>query len=46
MIDRKLVWHGGMNLLGQADIYDNLLRVKNEEVAAELLTMTEEMMGE
>ena len=46
MIDRKLVWHGGMNLLGKADIYDNLLRVKNEEVAAELLTMTEEMMGE
>ena len=46
VIDRKLVWHGGMNLLGKADIYDNLLRVKNEEVAAELLTMTEEMMGE
>jgi len=46
VIDRKLVWHGGMNLLGKADVYDNLLRVRNEEVAAELLAITNEMLAE
>ena len=43
VIDKKLVWHGGMNLLGKADIYDNLIRVENEQAAAELLEMTEQM---
>ena len=38
-----VVWHGGMNLLGKADIYDNLIRVENEQAAAELLEMTEQM---
>ncbi len=33
----------GMNLLGKADIYDNLIRVENEQAAAELLEMTEQM---
>lgn len=41
VIDRKLVWHGGMNLLGKADVYDNLIRVENEQAAAELLEITE-----
>ena len=41
VIDRKLVWHGGMNLLGKMDIYDNLIRVENEQAATELLEMTE-----
>ena len=41
VIDRKLVWYGGMNLLGKADVYDNLIRVENEQAAAELLKMTE-----
>lgn len=44
VIDRKLVWHGGMNLLGKADIYDNLIRIENEQAAAELLEITEKMM--
>ena len=43
VIDKKLVWHGGMNLLGKADIYDNLIRVENEQAAAELLEMTEQL---
>ena len=43
VIDKKLVWHGRMNLLGKADIYDNLIRVENEQAAAELLEMTEQM---
>ncbi len=42
VIDKKLVWHGGMNLLGKADAYDNLIRVESEQAAAELLEMTEQ----
>ena len=45
VIDKKLVWHGGMNLLGKADIYDNLIRVENEQAAAELLEMTEDVVN-
>ena len=37
VIDDELVWHGGMNLLGKVDIWDNLMRIKNHQVAAELL---------
>lgn len=37
VIDHELVWHGGMNLLGKEDIWDNLMRIKDTQVAAELL---------
>jgi len=37
VIDNLIVWHGGMNLLGKADAWDNLMRIKNADVAAELL---------
>jgi superfamily II DNA or RNA helicase len=37
VMDEELVWHGGMNLLGKQDAYDNLIRVKDEKVALELL---------
>ena len=37
VIDGELVWHGGMNLLGKVDVWDNLMRIKNHQVAAELL---------
>ncbi len=40
----RLVWHGGMNLLGKADAYDNLIRVENEQAAAELLEKAD-LMG-
>ena len=43
VIDKRLVWHGGMNLLGKTDVYDNLIRVENEQAAAELLEITEEI---
>ncbi len=36
----ELVWHGGMNLLGEEDAWDNLMRIKSAEVAAELLEIT------
>lgn len=37
IMDEKLVWHGGMNLLGKDDVWDNLMRIKSTDVAAELL---------
>lgn len=37
VIDDELVWHGGMNLLGKVDIWDNLMRIKNHQVATELM---------
>lgn len=37
IIDDELVWHGGMNLLGKEDAWDNLMRIKSGQVAAELL---------
>jgi superfamily II DNA/RNA helicase len=37
VIDDNIVWHGGMNLLGKEDAWDNLMRIKNPEVAAELM---------
>lgn len=37
VIDDELVWHGGANLLGKEDVWDNLMRVKNPQIAAELL---------
>ena len=42
VIDRKLVWHGGMNLLGKADAWDNLIRVESIQAASELMEMSEE----
>ena len=39
VIDDNVVWHGGMNLLGRDDAWDNLMRVESEKVAAELLEM-------
>ena len=44
VIDKKLVWHGGINLLGKADYYDNLIRVMNEQGAAELLEISEQVL--
>ncbi|EOS38612.1 hypothetical protein C808_02822 [Lachnospiraceae bacterium M18-1] len=37
IIDDELVWHGGMNLLGKEDVWDNLMRIRSDQVAAELL---------
>lgn len=44
VIDGLLVWHGGMNLLGKEDAWDNLIRVKDSKAASELLIMAQEMM--
>lgn len=37
IVDDELVWHGGMNLLGKEDAWDNLMRIRSSQVAAELL---------
>lgn len=37
VIDDELVWHGGMNLLGREDAWDNLMRIRSAQVAAELV---------
>jgi hypothetical protein len=40
VIDDDIVWHGGVNLLGHNDIWDNLIRIKSPIVAAELLDLS------
>ena len=39
VIDQSLVWHGGMNLLGKQDAWDNLIRVRDAKAVEELLLM-------
>ena len=46
VIDGLLVWHGGMNLLGKEDAWDNLIRVKDSKAASELLIMAHEAAKE
>ena len=46
VIDGLLVWHGGMNLLGKEDAWDNLIRVKDSKAASELLIMAYEVTKE
>ena len=41
VIDREVVWHGGINLLGKEDAWDNLIRVRNKQAAAELIEISE-----
>ena len=40
LIDDEIVWHGGMNLLGKEDMWDNLIRIKSTLVAEELLELS------
>lgn len=39
VIDRKLVWHGGMKLFGKKNAWDNLIRVESVQAVGELLEM-------
>jgi len=45
IMDRKLVWHGGMNLLGKADAWDNLIRISDQNAADELMEIAVKMMS-
>lgn len=40
VIDNKIVWYGSMNLLSKDDLEDNIMRVVDKDIAAELLEMT------
>lgn len=40
IIDNKIVWYGSMNLLSKDDLEDNIMRVVDKDIAAELLEMT------
>jgi len=40
VIDDDIVWHGGVNLLGHDDIWDNLIRIKSPIIAAELIELS------
>ena len=42
VIDREIVWHGGINLLGKEDAWDNLIRIKNKQAAEELIEISYE----
>ena len=44
VIDRRLVWHGGMNLLGKADAWDNLMRLESTQAAVELMELAEKVL--
>ena len=40
IIDREIVWYGSMNFLGKEDAEDNLMRVADKNIAAELLELS------
>ncbi len=40
IIDGELVWYGSMNFLGKEDAEDNLMRLQDRKIAAELLERT------
>ena len=40
IIDEEIVWYGSMNFLSRAKTDDNLMRVKNKDVAQELLEIS------
>lgn len=40
IIDREVVWYGSINFLGKEDIEDNIMRVRSESIAAELIELT------
>jgi len=40
VIDNNIVWHGSVNFLGKDDVWDNLMRIEDTSVAAELNEMT------
>ena len=37
VIDDEIIWYGGINLLGKEDIRDNLIRIKDNKIAVELI---------
>lgn len=40
IIDEEIVWYGNVHLLGKEKIEDSIMRVKEKEIAAELMELT------
>ncbi len=40
IIDREIVWDGGINLLGRSNAWNHIIRMRNSEVAMELLDIS------
>ena len=40
VIDGELVWYGNMNLLAKDSIEDSMMRIRNKDIAAELMELT------
>ena len=40
IIDEEIIWYGNVHLLGKEKIEDSIMRVKEKEIAAELMELT------
>lgn len=40
VIDNSIVWYGSLNLLGKEDVEDDIMRIDNDEIAAELFELS------
>ena len=40
VIDQELVWYGNTNLLAKDEFDDSVMRIKNKDVASELMEIT------
>ena len=39
VIDQEIIWYGNIHLLGKEKVEDNIMRVKDKKIAAELLEL-------
>ena len=40
ILDKEIVWHGGVHLLGKEELWENLIRIKSRDIAQELLELS------
>lgn len=40
IIDEEIVWYGNVHLLGKEKIEDSIMRIRDKEIAAELMELT------
>ena len=39
IIDQEIIWYGNIHLLGKEKVEDNIMRVRDEKIAAELMEL-------
>ena len=39
IIDQEIIWYGNIHLLGKEKVEDNIMRLKDKKIAAELLEL-------